>query len=173
VIDDGLLSASSRAATRLRAAAERPDNKKALKLAGALPSAEPVVQCFQDGCKLCYKQIVFVPGAKKANPQELHVYVDAVNGKVLSKGNFLRTGLSLGSVDGTMKTFYSGAKSVKIAKDGNTKNKMPFFMIDTAHNNAEVYDMKSLADPADAATYDPYANKPLTYTLYKNKINEW
>ena len=108
----------------------------------------------------------------KGDPKELHVYVEAVSGNVLGMVNRRHT-VTFQAATGTFKTFYRGTKSVKVKKDANPKNKMPFFMIDPDNNGAEVYDMKNKADPTESPTYDPYANKPLTYSLLKSKTNVW
>jgi len=163
-----LPNTSSPMIARLRAAAVRP-NAKTLANANAATTTPRLMHCGKKlGCHAAYKQVVFLPPTSQTKTTELHVYVDATDGKLLSSANRLRTQYPASSGTGT--GFYSGVVSLKTAYNANGKS-TPFMLLDTLHN-AETFDMKNKDDPRYQSNYDHYSTK-WPDVLFKDKDNVW
>ncbi len=126
--------------SRLRAAAAQPDARM-LARAGAATATPRMVRCSGNSkCQAAYKQVVFVPSTRKLKARELHVYVNAVNGAVLSSTNRLRTAakdVAPTNINGN--SLYSGQVPIKSGLN-SADSKKPFVMVDTRFNS-ETYDM--------------------------------
>jgi hypothetical protein len=170
-------AASKGLSDRLKAAAAAP-TAASLTAASAAPSPARVLHCGQSSCRPTYKQVVFLPHTAASSPKELHIYVDATNGKVVYLDNRLRT-RSMSSLDanpkrrgqdvlwlslGRGKSLYAGEVAINTAAS-TAKAKGGPYQLNDLTQNAMTYDMLNKDDD--------YFYSVQKDTLFRDKDNEW